>query len=80
MSSYKPPLDDIRFALFDVLDSEATFARLGFAPQVTRRIAPTSLLMRRLRGMEASPLENLMINRRRSLRARGRRQESAYSG
>ena len=31
MSSYKPPLDDIRFALFDVLDSEATFARLGFA-------------------------------------------------
>ena len=31
MSSYKAPLDDIRFALFDVLDSEATFARLGFA-------------------------------------------------
>ena len=31
MSSYKAPLDDIRFALFDVLDSEAAFARLGFA-------------------------------------------------
>ena len=31
MSSYKAPLDDLRFALFDVLDSEATFARLGFA-------------------------------------------------
>ena len=31
MSSYKAPLDDIRFALFDVLDSEETFARLGFA-------------------------------------------------
>ncbi|QIL20102.1 acyl-CoA dehydrogenase C-terminal domain-containing protein [Thermomonas sp. HDW16] len=31
MSSYKAPLEDIRFALFDVLDSEATFARLGFA-------------------------------------------------
>ena len=31
MSSYKAPLDDIRFALFDVLDSEKTFARLGFA-------------------------------------------------
>ncbi|MBK6333073.1 MAG: acyl-CoA dehydrogenase C-terminal domain-containing protein [Thermomonas sp.] len=31
MSSYKPPLDDIRFALFDVLGSEANFARLGFA-------------------------------------------------
>jgi len=31
MSSYKPPLEDIRFALFDVLGSEAEFARLGFA-------------------------------------------------
>ena len=31
MSSYKAPLEDIRFALFDVLDSEQTFARLGFA-------------------------------------------------
>jgi alkylation response protein AidB-like acyl-CoA dehydrogenase len=31
MSSYKPPLDDLRFALFDVLGSEAEFARLGFA-------------------------------------------------
>ncbi len=31
MSSYKAPLDDLRFALFDVLESEATFARLGFA-------------------------------------------------
>ena len=31
MSTYKAPLDDIRFALFDVLDSEAAFARLGFA-------------------------------------------------
>ena len=61
-------------------EANRIFARLGFAPQVTRRIAPTSLLMRRLRGMEASPLENLMINRRRSLRARGRRQENAYSG
>ena len=31
MSSYKAPLDDLRFALFDVLDSEANFARLGYA-------------------------------------------------
>ena len=31
MSSYKAPLADLRFALFDVLDSEATFARLGYA-------------------------------------------------
>ncbi len=30
MSSYKAPLDDIRFALFDVLDAEAQFQRLGF--------------------------------------------------
>ncbi len=45
-------------------DANRTFARLGFAPAVTRRIAPTNLLMRRLRGGEASPLENLMIRRR----------------
>jgi alkylation response protein AidB-like acyl-CoA dehydrogenase len=31
MSSYKAPLADIRFALYDVLDAEALFARLGFA-------------------------------------------------
>ena len=31
MSNYKAPLEDLRFALFDVLDSEAAFARLGFA-------------------------------------------------
>ncbi|MFT4178980.1 MAG: acyl-CoA dehydrogenase C-terminal domain-containing protein [Thermomonas sp.] len=31
MSSYKAPLDDIRFALFDVLDAEPLFAKLGFA-------------------------------------------------
>ena len=30
MSSYKAPLDDLRFALFDVLDTEPLFARLGF--------------------------------------------------
>ncbi len=30
MSSYKAPLDDLRFALFDVLDIERLFARLGF--------------------------------------------------
>ena len=31
MSTYKAPLADIRFALFDVLDSERTFSNLGFA-------------------------------------------------
>ena len=30
MSTYKAPLDDMRFALFDVLGAEALFARLGF--------------------------------------------------
>ena len=30
MNTYKAPLADIRFALFDVLDSERTFSRLGF--------------------------------------------------
>ncbi|MFN3702302.1 acyl-CoA dehydrogenase C-terminal domain-containing protein [Thermomonas sp.] len=31
MSTYKAPLDDLRFALYDVLGAEAQFARLGFA-------------------------------------------------
>lgn len=31
MSSYQPPLTDIRFALHDVLGTEALFQRLGFA-------------------------------------------------
>jgi len=30
MNTYKAPLDDIRFALFDVLEGDKTFARLGF--------------------------------------------------
>lgn len=60
-------------------DANRTFARLGFAPAVTRRIAPTSLLMRRLRGGEVSPMESMMLNRRRSLRARVRRNDAAYT-
>ena len=31
MSTYKAPLNDIRFALYDVIGAEAEFARLGFA-------------------------------------------------
>ena len=31
MSTYKAPLDDLRFALYDVLGVEERFARLGFA-------------------------------------------------
>ncbi len=30
MSTYKAPLEDIRFALFDVLDAESLFAKLGY--------------------------------------------------
>lgn len=31
MNTYKAPVNDLRFALFDVLDCERVFARLGFA-------------------------------------------------
>ncbi|WP_240126311.1 acyl-CoA dehydrogenase C-terminal domain-containing protein [Thermomonas alba] len=31
MSTYKAPLDDLRFGLYDVLGAEALFARLGYA-------------------------------------------------
>jgi alkylation response protein AidB-like acyl-CoA dehydrogenase len=42
MSSYKAPLDDIRFALYDVLDADALFAKLGFA-EATRDIVDAVL-------------------------------------
>ena len=42
MSSYKAPLDDIRFALHDVLDSDALFAKLGF-PEATRDVVDAVL-------------------------------------
>jgi alkylation response protein AidB-like acyl-CoA dehydrogenase len=35
MSSYRAPLKDVRFALYDVLDVEPLFARLGFAAATT---------------------------------------------
>ena len=31
MATYKAPLDDLRFALYDVLGAEAMFQHLGFA-------------------------------------------------
>src|SRR5687768_33095 len=31
MTTYKAPITDIRFALHDVLDADALFARLGYA-------------------------------------------------
>ncbi len=42
MSTYKAPLDDIRFALYDVLDCEKQFAALGFA-EVDRATADAVL-------------------------------------
>ena len=42
MSTYKAPLDDLRFALFDVLDAEAHCANLGFA-DVNRELADAVL-------------------------------------
>ena len=37
MSSYKAPLNDMRFVLFDLLDAEPVFQRLGF-PDATRDV------------------------------------------
>nr|MDQ3040044.1 acyl-CoA dehydrogenase family protein [Pseudomonadota bacterium] len=42
MTTYKAPLADIRFVLFDILDSEALFARLGFT-DATRDIVDAVL-------------------------------------
>ena len=36
-SSYKAPLDELRFVLHGLLDAEATYARLGM-PQATRDV------------------------------------------
>ena len=42
MSSYKAPLDDLRFALYDVLGAEALFERLGHA-EVNRELVDAVL-------------------------------------
>ncbi len=42
MTAYKAPLSDIRFVLFDVLDAETLFARLGFT-EATRDIVDAVL-------------------------------------
>jgi alkylation response protein AidB-like acyl-CoA dehydrogenase len=42
MSTYKAPLDDLRFALFDVLGAEALFQRLGF-DEVNRELVDAVL-------------------------------------
>jgi len=41
-SSYRAPLDDMRFALFDVLETPATFARIGMA-DATRELVDAVL-------------------------------------
>ena len=55
-------------------DAHRTLARLGFAAVVTRRVAQTTTLLRRLRGPEARPgnVDQLLLQRRR--RAQQRRQ------
>lgn len=55
-------------------DANRTLARLGFAAVVTRRVAPTSTLLRRLRGPEVRPghVDQLLVQRRR--RAQQRRE------
>ncbi len=42
MSTYRAPLTDLRFALFDVLDVEPLFARLGY-PDATRDVVDAVL-------------------------------------
>ena len=37
MTTYKAPLTDIRFALYDVLGADALFARLGYVDATARR-------------------------------------------
>jgi len=55
-------------------DANRTLARLGFAAVVTRRVAQTSTLLRRLRGPEVRPghVDQLLVQRRR--RAQQRRE------
>lgn len=52
-------------------EANRTLARLGFAPSITRRVAPTALLLRRLRGGEAPQAEATVLHRRRRARGRG---------
>ncbi|MCW2724546.1 MAG: family N-acetyltransferase [Frankiales bacterium] len=48
-------------------DANRFFARLGFAPLAVRRVAPVSVVRRRLHGAEARPLDHVV--RRRPRRA-----------
>lgn len=52
-------------------DANRYFARLGFSSAVTRRVVPTAALRRRLVG-EDSRTADVVLARRRSLRARAR--------
>lgn len=47
-----------------------SLARLGFTPAATSRVVSTSALLRRLRGGSGSARDNVLLMRRRTLRAR----------
>lgn len=53
-------------------DANRFFARLGFGPAVTRRIASVSAVRRRVAPTELSASRERVIQLRRSMRARGR--------
>ncbi|WP_347350012.1 GNAT family N-acetyltransferase [Intrasporangium sp.] len=56
-------------------ESNRFFARIGFAPETVRRVTSVSALERRLAGVGASSRRPIaqVLQRRRDLRARGRR-------
>jgi ribosomal protein S18 acetylase RimI-like enzyme len=48
-------------------DANRFFARLGFAPLAVRRVAPTSVVRRRLQSSDAAPVEHVVRRRPRRL-------------
>lgn len=59
MSTYSAPLADLRFALYDVLDAEALFARLGYA-EASRNIIDAVLEeAARFTGSVLAPLNSV---------------------
>ena len=53
-------------------DANRFFARLGFGPAVTRRVASVSAVRRRVAPSEVVPSRERLLHLRRSMRARGR--------
>lgn len=53
-------------------DANRFFARLGFGPTVTRRVASVSALRRRVAPAESSGARDRLLHLRRTMRAKGR--------